>query len=146
MFSASVFIFFHSQRVMSCMKNVHKHNFVTIERWSDLWCRSILILHLYIMNWIFSLSNTRFIVVSWLWVFLVIVSDSSSSFSLAFIMMFSRAFIAVWWIKHFLPSQCKWCRLKSSTINYSQFSLISSFRREIVNDSSVKMINSEHEL
>ena len=94
-FSASVFIFFHNQWVVSCMKNVCRHNFVTIERWSNLWCRSILILHLYIMNWIFSLSNARFIVVSWLWVSLVIVSDSSSSSSLAFIIMSSKAFITV---------------------------------------------------
>ena len=145
-FSASMFIFFHSQRVMSCMKNVHRHNFVIIERWSDSWCRSVLISHLCIMNCIFSLSNARSIVVSWLWVFLVIVSDSSSSFNLAFVMMFSRASVAVWQVKHLLPSQCEWCMLKSLTISCSQSSLISSFRREIVNDSFVKMINSEHEL
>ncbi len=65
-FSASVFIFFYNRRVVSCMKDVRRHNFVTIERWSNFWCKSVLILHLYIMNWIFSLSNTRFIVVSWL--------------------------------------------------------------------------------
>ncbi len=145
-FSASVFIFFYNRRVLSCMKNVRRHNFVTIEKWSDSWCRSILILHLCIMNWIFSLSNARFIVVSWLWVSLVIMFDSSSSFSLAFVMMSSRAFIAVWWVKHLLSLQCEWCRLKSFTISCLQSSLISLFRREIVDDSSVKMIDSEHEL
>ena len=145
-FSASVFIFFHNQRVVSCMKDVRRHNFVTIERWSDFWCRSVLILHLYIMNWIFSLSNTRSIVVSWLWVSLVIVPDSSSSFSLAFVTMSSRVSVAVWWVKHLLSSQCEWCRLKFSTISCLQSSLISSFRREIVDDYSVKMIDSEHEL
>ena len=145
-FSASVFIFFHNRRVVNCMKNVRRHNFMTIERWSDFWCRLILILHLCIMNWIFLLSNARFIVVSWLRIFLVIVPDSSSSSSLAFVMMSSRAFIAVWWVKHLLPSQYEWCRLKSSTTSCSQSSLISSFRREIVDDSSVKMIDSEHEL
>jgi len=145
-FSASVFIFFHNWRVVSCMKDVHRHNFMTIKRWLNFWCRLILILHLCIMNWIFLLSNAKFIVVSWLWVSLVIVSDSSNSFSLAFVMMFSRASVAVWWVKHLLLSQCEWCRLKSSTISCSQSSLISSFRQEIVNDSSVKMIDSEHEL
>ncbi len=145
-FIASVFIFFHNRQVVSCMKNVRRHNFVTIERWSNFWCRLIFILHLYIMNWIFSLSNARFIVVSWLWVSLVIMSDSSSSSSLAFVMMSSIAFNAVWWVKHLLSFQCKWCRLKSSMISCLQSSLISSFRWEIVDDSSVKMIDSEHEL
>jgi len=145
-FNASVFIFFHNQWVVSCMKNVHKYNFMTIEKWSNLWCRLILILHLYIMNWIFLLLNAKSIVVSWLWVFLVIVSDSNNSFSLAFIIMFSKAFITMWWVKHLLSSQCEWCRLKSFTISCLQSFLISSFRREIVNDSSVKMINSKHEL
>jgi len=145
-FSASVFIFFHNRQVVNCMKNVHKHIFMTIERWSNFWCRSILILHLCILNWIFSLSNARFIVVSWLWVSLVIMPDSSSSFNLVFITMSSRTFVAVWWVKHLLSSQCKWCRLKSFMISCLQSSLISSFRREIVDDSSVKMIDSEHEL
>ncbi len=145
-FSASVFIFFHNQQVVSCTKDVRKHNFVTIERWSDFWCRLILILHLYIMNWIFSLSNAKSIVVSWLWVSLVIMSDSSNSFSLMFVMMSSRASVAMWQVKHLLPSQYEWCRLKSSMISCLQSSLISLFRREIVNDSSVKIIDSEHEL
>ncbi len=128
------------------MKDVHRHNFVTIERWSNFWCRSVLISHLYIMNWIFSLLNTRFIVVSWLWVSLVIMSDSSNNFSLTFVMMSSKASVTVWWVKHFLSSQYEWCRLKSSTISCLQSSLISSFKWEIVNDSFVKMINSEHKL
>ena len=145
-FSASVFIFFHNRQVVSCMKNVRRHSFVKIERWSDSWCRSVLILHLCIMNCIFSLSNARSIVVSWLWVSLVIVSDSSSNFSFAFVIMFNKASVAVWWVKHLLSSQCEWCRFKSSTINCSQSFLISSFRWEIVDDSSVKMIDSEHEL
>ncbi len=105
-FSASVFIFFHNQRVVSCIKIVRRHNFVTIEKWSDFWCKLILTLHLYIMNWIFSLSNARSIVVSWLWIFLVIVSDSSSSFNLTFVMMSSKAFIAVWRVKHLLSESC----------------------------------------
>ena len=146
MFSAFVFIFFYNQWVVSCMKDVHKHNFVTIERWSDFWCRSVFILHLYIMNWIFLLSNAKFIVVSWLWVSLVIVFNSSNSFSLVFITMFSKTSVTVWWIKHLLSSQYEWCRLKSSTISCLQSSLISSFRWEIVDDFSVKMIDSEHEL
>jgi len=145
-FSASMFIFFHSRRVVSCMKNVRRHNFMTIERWSNSWCRSVLILHLCIMNCIFSLSNAKFIVVSWLWVSLVIVSDSSNSFNLAFIMMFSRASVTVWWVKHLLSLQCEWCMLKSFTISCLQSSLISLFRREIVNDSFVKMMNNEHKL
>ncbi len=94
-FNASVFIFFHNQQVVSCMKDVHKHNFVIIERWSDFWCRLIFILHLYIMNWIFLLLNAKFIVVSWLWISLVIVSDSSSNFNLIFIMMFSKASVTM---------------------------------------------------
>ncbi len=133
-FSVSVFIFFHNWWVVSCMKNVRRYNFVTIKRWSNFWCKLIFILHLYIMNWIFLLSNAKFIVVSWLWVFLIIMFNSSNSFSLAFIMMFSRASVAVWWVKHFLSSQCKWCRLKFSTINCLQSSLISSFRWEIVDE------------
>jgi len=145
-FNASVFIFFHNRWVVNCTKNVCRHNFVTIERWSDSWCKSVFILHLCIMNCIFSLSNAKFIVVSWLWISLIIVSDSSSNFSLAFIMMSSKASVTMWWVKHFLPSQCEWCRLKSSMINCLQSFLISSFKQEIVNNSSVKMIDSEHEL
>ncbi len=105
-FSVSVFIFFHNQRVVSCMKNVRRHSFMTIERWLDSWCRSVFILHLCIMNCIFSLSNAKFIVVSWLWISLVIMSDSSNNFNLVFIIMFSRVSIAVWWVKHLLFLQC----------------------------------------
>ncbi len=145
-FSASVFIFFHNWWVVNCMKDVHKHNFMIIKRWSNFWCKLIFILHLYIMNWIFSLLNAKFIVVNWLWVFLVIVFNSSNNFNLMFITMFSRISITMWWIKHLLSSQCKWCRLKSFTINCLQSSLINSFKWEIVNDSSMKMIDSEHKL
>ncbi len=56
-FSASVFIFFHNRRVVSCTKDVRRHNFVAIERWSDSWCRLVLTSHLCIMNWIFSLPE-----------------------------------------------------------------------------------------
>ncbi len=101
-FNAFVFIFFHNQWVVSCIRNVCKHNFMIIERWSNFWCKLILILHLCIMNWIFSLSNAKFIVVNWLWVFLIIMFNLSSNFSLAFVMMFSRAFITMWWVKHLL--------------------------------------------
>ncbi len=116
-FSVSMFIFFHSQWVISCMKNVRKHNFMTIERWSNSWCRSVLILHLYIMNCIFLLLNARFIVVSWLWIFLVIMFNSSNSFNLTFVMMFSKASITMWWVKHLLSFQCEWCMLKSFIIS-----------------------------
>ncbi len=100
------------------------------------------------VSWIeFSRCQTlNLIVVSWLWVSLVIVSDSSSSFSLAFVMMFSKASVAMWWVKHLLSFQYEWCRLKSSMISCSQSFLISLFRQEIVDDSSVKIIDSEHEL
>ncbi len=145
-FNVSVFIFFHNQWVISCMKNVCKHSFMIIERWLNSWCRSVLILHLYIMNCIFLLLNAKFIVVSWLWVFLIIVFNLSNSFSLMFVTMFSKASVIVWWVKHLLSFQYEWCRLKSSMISYLQSSLISSFKQEIVDDSSVKMLDSEHKL
>ena len=63
-----------------------------------------------------------------------------------FIMMFSRTLIAVWWIKYLLSFQYEWCKLKFFIISCLQSSLISSFKQEIVDDSSVKMINNEHEL
>ncbi len=98
-FSASVFIFFHNRWVVSCTENVHRHSFMIIERWSNFWCRSIFILHLYIMNWIFLLSNARFIVVSWLWISLMIMFDSSSSKlrgkSLMKIIRFN--ILSLWW-------------------------------------------------
>ncbi len=94
-FNASMFIFFYNQWVVSCIKDVCRHNFVTIKRWSDFWCKLILILHLCIMNWIFSLSNAKFIAMSWLWVSLIIVSDSSSNLSLVFVMMFSKVSITM---------------------------------------------------
>ncbi len=91
-----------------------------IERWFDLWCRSIRTLHLRVMNCIFLLLKTRSIVVNWLWASRVIVSDYSNNFSLAFVMMFSRVSVVVWRVKHLRLSQWEWCRLKSSTISCLQ--------------------------
>jgi hypothetical protein len=141
-----MFIFFQSQRVENCMKNVYKHNFVTIERWFKLWCKSILTLHLYIMNYILSLSKIKSIVMSWLWIFQVIVSDLSRSFNCTFVTTFNKALIAAWWKKHLLYFQCEWCKLKFLMTNYSQSFLISSFNQEIINESFMKKIEIKHEL
>jgi hypothetical protein len=100
-FNASVFIFFQSCWVESCTKIVCKYSSVMIKRWFNLWCRLIRILHLHVMNCIFSLLKTKSIIVNWLWASQVIVSDFSNNFSLMFVMMFNRVSIIIWWVKHF---------------------------------------------
>ena len=139
-------IFFQSQWVEDCTEIVCKFNSVTIERWSDLWCKSVYTLHLHVIDCIFSLLKTKSIVVNWLWVSRVIVSDFSSSLSFAFVMTFNRVSIIVYWVKHLHLSQCEWCRLKSFTISCLQSFLSSSFKREIVESFSVNVMNSEFEL
>ncbi len=138
--------FFQSQWVKDCTEIICRFNSVTIERWSDLWCKLIRTLHLHVIDCIFSLLKTKFIIVNWLWVLQVIMPDFSSSFSLAFVMMFSRISIIICWVKHLHLSQCKWCRLKSSTTSCLQSFLSSSFKREIVENFSVNVMNSELEL
>ncbi len=145
-FNTSVFIFFQSHQVKNCTEIVYKHSFVMIERWFDFWCRSIRILHLRVMNCIFSLLKTRSIVVNWLWASQVIVSDFSNNFSLVFVMMFSRVSVVVWWVKHLHLFQWEWCRLKSFTISCLQSFLSSLFKWEMIEDFSVNVVNSEHEL
>ena len=141
-----MFIFFQSRWVEDCIEIVCKFNSVIIERWSDLWCKSIRTLHLHVIDCIFSLLKTKSIVVNWLWVSRVIVSDFSSSLSLAFVMTFNRVSIIVYWVKHLHLSQCEWCRLKSFTTSCLQSFLSSSFKREIVESFSVNVMNSEFEL
>ncbi len=92
--NASVFIFFHNHWVEDCTDVVYKQSFIIIERWFNSWCRLICILHLHVMNCIFSLLKTKSIVVNWLWVLQVIVSDFSNNFSLALVMMSSKLLIA----------------------------------------------------
>jgi len=138
--------FFHSHWVENCTEVVYKQSSVTIERWFDSWCRSICILHLHVMNCIFSLLKTKLIVVNWLWVLRVIMSDFSSNFSLALIMMSSKLLIAACQVKHLHFSQWEWCRLKSFMISCSQLSLSSSLKREMIKDFSVEIKNSKHEL
>ncbi len=79
--NASMFIFFHSHWVEDCTEVVCKHSSVTIEKWFNSWCRLMHTLHLCIMNCIFSLLKTRSIVVNWLWVLQVIMSDFSNNFN-----------------------------------------------------------------
>ncbi len=64
--NASVFIFFHSHWVEDCIKVVCKQSSMTIERWFNSWCRSMCILHLHVINCIFSLLKTKSIIVNWL--------------------------------------------------------------------------------
>ncbi len=141
-----MFIFFQSQQVESCTEIVCKFSSVTIERWSDLWCRSIRTLHLHVIDCIFSLLKTKLIIVNWLWVLQVIVSDFNSSFNLAFVMTFSRVSVILCRVKHLYFSQCEWCKLKSSTTSCLQSFLSSSFKREIVESLSVNVLNSELKL
>ncbi len=117
-----------------------------IERWFNLWCISIHILHLRVMNCIFSLLKTKSIVVNWLWALRVMMSDFNNNFSLAFVIMFSRVSVIVWWMKHLHLSQWEWCRLKSSMISCLQSFLSSSFKREMIENLSVNVVNIEHEL
>ncbi len=138
--------FFQSHQVENCTKIVYRHSSVTIERWFDFWCRSVRTSHLRIMNCIFSLLKTKSIVVNWLWASRVIVSDFSNNFSLAFVMVFSRVSAVVCWVKHLRFSQCEWCKLKFSTTSCLQSFLSSLFKREIVENFSVNVMNSELEL
>ncbi len=94
--NASVFIFFHSHWVENCTEVVYKHSSVTIEKWFNFWCRSMCTLHLRVMNCIFSLLKTKSIVVNWLWVSQVIMSDFSNNFSLMLVMMSSKLSIAAY--------------------------------------------------
>ncbi len=88
--NASVFIFFHNHQVEDCTEVVCKHSFMIIKRWFNSWCRLMCILHLHVMNCIFSLSKTKSIVVNWLWILQVIMSDFSNNFSLMLVMMSSK--------------------------------------------------------
>lgn len=98
---ASVFIFFHSYSVENCTEVICKFSFMMIERWSNSWCRSMCILHLHILNYVFSLLKTKSIFVNWLWVLQVIMSNFSSNSSLALIMMLSKLLIVACWVKDF---------------------------------------------
>ncbi len=138
--------FFQSHQVKSCTEIVCKHSSTMIKRWFDLWCRLICILHLRVMNCIFSLLKTRLIVVNWLWASQVIVSNFDNNFSLTFVMTFSRVSVIIWWVKHLCFSQWEWYRLKFSTISYLQSFLSSSFKQEMIKDFSMNVVNSEHEL
>ena len=138
--------FFQSWRVEDCTEIVCRFNSVTIEKWSDFWCKLIHTSHLHVIDCIFSLLKTKSIVVNWLWASWVIMSDFSSSFSLAFVMLFNKVSIIVCWTKHLYLSQCEWCRLKSYTTIYLQSFLSSLFKQEIVESFSVNVINSELEL
>ncbi len=102
--------------------------------------------YLHIINCIFSLLKTKFIIINWLWILQVIVSDFSSSLNLAFVMTFSKVLIIICWVKHLHFSQCKWCKLKSFTTSYLQSFLSSSFKREIVESFSVNVMNNELKL
>jgi len=144
--NASVFIFFHSHQVEDCTEVVCRHSFMTIKRWFNSWCKSMCTLHLLIMNCIFSLLKTRSIIVNWLWVLQVIVSDFSNNFSLALIMMSSKLLTAACWVKHLCFSQWEWCRLKSFMISCSQSSLSSSLKQEMIKDLFIDVKNSEHKL
>ncbi len=65
-FNASVFIFFHNHWVEDCTEVVCKQSSVIIKRWFNSWCKLMCILHLHVMNCIFSLLKTKSIVVNWL--------------------------------------------------------------------------------
>ncbi len=138
--------FFQSQRVKNCTEIFCKFSSVTIKKWSDFWYRSIHTSHLRVINCIFSLLKTKFIIVNWLWILRVIVSDFSSSFNLAFIITFSRISIIICQVKHLRLSQCEWCRLKFSITSCLQLFLSSSFKQEIVENLSVNVMNNELEL
>jgi len=144
--NASIFILFHSHWVEDCTEVVYRQSSVTIERWFNSWCRLMHILHLHVMNCIFSLLKTRLIVVNWLWVLQVIMSDFSNSFSLMLIMMSSKLLIAAYWVKHLHFFQWEWCKLKSFMISCLQSSLNNSLKREMIEDFFVNVKNSEHEL
>ncbi len=145
-FNASVFIFFHNHWVENCTEVVCKQSSVTIERWFNSWCRLMRILHLHVMNCIFSLLKTKSIIVNWLWVLQVIMSDFSNNFSLALVTMSSKLSIAACWVKHLYFSQWEWCRLKSLTISCLQLSLSSSLKREMIEDFFIDVKNNEHKL
>jgi len=138
-----VFIFFQSQWIKNGTEIIYKFNSVTIERWFDLWCKSIRTLHLHIINCIFSLLKTKFIIVNWLWILQMIMFNFSSSFYLAFVIIFSRVLIIVCWVKHLHSSQCKWCRLKFFTTSCLQSFLSSSFKWEIVESFFINVMNNE---
>ncbi len=144
--NASVFIFFHNHWVEDCTEVVYKQSSVTIERWFNSWCRSMCILHLHVMNCIFSLLKTKLIIVNWLWILQVIMSDFSNNFSLVLVIMSSKLSIAACWMKHLYSSQWEWCRSKSFMISCLQLFLSSLFKREMIEDFSVDVKNSEHEL
>ncbi len=137
--NASVFIFFHSYWDEDCTEVVCKQSSVTIKRWFNSWCRSMRILHLHVMNCIFSLLKTRLIVVDWLWVLQVIVSDFSNNFSLVLVTTSSKLLIAACWVKHLHSFQWEWCRLKSLMISCLQSSLSSSLKRKMIKDFSVNV-------
>ncbi len=141
--NASVFIFFYSHWVEDCTDVVYRQSSVTIERWFNSWCKSMHILHLHVMNCIFSLLKTKSIVVNWLWVLQVIVSDFSNNFSLVLVMMSSKLSIIACWVKHLHFSQWEWCRLKSLTISCLQSSLSSSLKREMIEDLFIDVENSD---
>ena len=144
--NASVFIFFHNHQVDNCTEVVYRHSFVIIERWFNSWCRLMCTLHLHVMNCIFSLLKTKSIVVNWLWVLQVIVSDFSNNFNLMLIMMSSKLLIAACWVKHLHLFQWEWCRLKSFMISYLQLSLSNLLKQEMIKDFFVDVKNSEHKL
>ncbi len=146
MFNASVFIFFHNHWVEDCTEVVCKQSFITIKRWFNSWCKSMHILHLHIMNYIFSLLKTKSIVVNWLWILQVIVSDFSNNFSLVLVMMSSKLLITACWVKHLHFFQWKWCKLKFLMISCLQSSLNSSLKREMIKDLFINVENNEHKL
>ncbi len=92
--NASVFIFFHNYWVEDCTEVVCRQSSVIIEKWFNSWCRLMRILHLRVMNCIFSLLKTKLIVVNWLWILQVIMSDFSNNFSLTLVMISSKLSIA----------------------------------------------------
>jgi len=144
--NASVFIFFYNHQVEDCTEFVYRYNSVTIERWFNSWCRLMHTLHLHVINCIFSLLKTKLIVVNWLWVLQVIMSDFSNNFSLTLVIMSSKLLIIACWVKHFRFFQWEWCRLKSFMISYLQLSLSSSLKQEMIENLFVNVKNSEHEL
>ncbi len=144
--NASVFIFFHSHWVEDYTEVVCKQSSVTIKRWFNSWCRLMCILHLHVMNCIFSLLKTKSIIVNWLWILQVIMSDFSNNFSLALVMMSSKLLIIACQVKHLHSSQWERCKLKSFMISCLQSSLSSSLKREMIEDFFINVKNSEHEL
>ncbi len=145
-FNVSVFIFFHSHWVEDYTEVVYKQSFMTIERWFDSWCKSMHILHLHIMNCIFSLLKTKSIIVNWLWILQVIMSDFSNNFSLMLVTMSSKLLIIACWVKHLHSFQWEWCKLKSFMISYLQSYLSNLLKQEMIKDFSVNIKNNEHEL